>query len=125
MQHYPVNKQFCLALCTVKCGLVSERVTRANSNFLINEMLNFGTAIIFQNFHVFIQKNCPGTCIFLFLLQFIHPSQLLQENLQSLCNPNALCYTQFRACFFTQFRACFFTQFRACFLCTKTIVLWI
>ena len=51
MLHYPFTKQFCLALCTVKCGLACERVTRTNPHFFINEILNFGTANIIQVFH--------------------------------------------------------------------------
>ena len=60
MPQYPVAKQFCLTICTVKCGLVSEWVTRPNLNFFINEILNFRTAVIFQNFHLFIKKNATN-----------------------------------------------------------------
>ena len=55
MPHYRVSKHLCLTLSTVKCGLVSECVTRASPNFFTNEILNFGTAVIFQFFHLFIQ----------------------------------------------------------------------
>ena len=40
----PVAKQCCSALCVVKCGLVSDWVTRANPRFFIHEMLNFEAA---------------------------------------------------------------------------------
>ena len=55
MPHYPVIKQFCFTLRTVKCGIVSEWVIRANPNFFINEILNFGTAVPLQTFHLFMQ----------------------------------------------------------------------
>ena len=51
MLHYPFTKQFCLALCIVKCGLACECVTRTNPHFFINEILNFRTANIIQVFH--------------------------------------------------------------------------
>ena len=53
MVHYTVTKQFYLAICTVKCGLVSEWVTRAN-HYFFKEILKFGTAMISQVFHFFI-----------------------------------------------------------------------
>ena len=56
MVHYPVSEYFYLTICTVKCGLVSEWVTRTNPFFLINKILNFTTVVIFQIFHLFIQK---------------------------------------------------------------------
>ena len=42
MLHYPITKQFCFGLCTVKCDLESEGVTRANPSFFKNETLNLG-----------------------------------------------------------------------------------
>ena len=55
MVHYSLTKHFCFALRAMKSGLVSEWVTRANPNFLIHEILNFGTVVIFQIFDLFIQ----------------------------------------------------------------------
>ena len=46
MLYYPVNKQFCLALSAVKDSLLSQWVTRANPIFFINEISNFGSAMI-------------------------------------------------------------------------------
>ena len=51
MVQYPFTKQLCPALCKVKCGLVSEWVTRAYQLFFIKEVLNFGTAMIIQVFY--------------------------------------------------------------------------
>ena len=71
MLHGPVRKQFCYALCTVKCGLVSELVIRANPQFFIcrsvNKISNFGAAMITRFFYLFDQKNSknlPYFCLF-------------------------------------------------------------
>ena len=65
LQHWipqnPVTKQVC---GEVKCGLVSEMVTRVNPNFFISEILNFGTAVVFQVFHLFIQYFAKNIAIF-------------------------------------------------------------
>ena len=74
MPQIPVTKQFCLTLCTMKCGRVSEWVTWANPVFFINEISNFGTSVIFQIFHLFNQKIAKN--LFLFLWQSIHLLQL-------------------------------------------------
>ena len=39
-------------LCPMKCSFLSEWVTGATLHFFINEILNFGTAVIFQTFHL-------------------------------------------------------------------------
>ena len=56
-------KQFCLTLCIVKCGLVSEWVTGANPNFFINEILILGTAVVF---HLSIQQIAKNLALFCF-----------------------------------------------------------
>ena len=59
MLHCPVTEQFCPALCTVKCDLVSELVTRTNPNFFvcfrINKFSNFEAVMIIQVFLLLIQ----------------------------------------------------------------------
>ena len=52
----PVTKQLPLALCTVKCGIVSKRVTPANPHSFTKKIPNFAAAMIIQVFHLFIQK---------------------------------------------------------------------
>ena len=64
MPHYTVTKQIYFTLCTVKCGLVSELVIQSKTIFVINEILNFGTAVVFQIFHPFIQKNAKNLAFF-------------------------------------------------------------
>ena len=64
MPHYLLTRQFCRTLCTLKYGLVSEWVTRANPICFINEILNFGTAVIFQLFHLFIQWIAKSVALF-------------------------------------------------------------
>ena len=54
MLHYPVTKQFCVAVCTMKPCFISEWVTPANPHFFINEILNFETSIVIQIFHLFL-----------------------------------------------------------------------
>ena len=105
MPHYPVTKQFCFTLCIVKCGLVSERVTRANSNFFINEILNFRTVVIFQLFHLLIQQiamNIAFFCSFCKIVIFYssrknvwkltvtQTSTVPQKFLQDSCAPTRL-----------------------------------
>ena len=105
MPHYPVAKQVCFALSTVKGGLVSEWVTRANPNFFINEILNFGTAMIFQIFHLFIikiAKNLAFFCSFSKVftlyssrkkfckLTVIQTSTVPHNSMQVSCAPNRL-----------------------------------
>ena len=51
----PVTKHVCLSLSTVKCGFVSELVTRANAK-QINEKSNFGIAMFFHVFTSFPTK---------------------------------------------------------------------
>ena len=62
MVDYPITHFLCLSLCTVECGLVSERVTWANSHFFVNDILNFGTVMIIQVFYFSIRKTvkCRG-----------------------------------------------------------------
>ena len=64
MLHYPVTKQLCLALCTVKCIRVSREVTRTIPNFFIYEISNFGTAVFIQKFHICIQKIARNLAFF-------------------------------------------------------------
>ena len=55
MVHYPVTEQFRLALCTVNYGPVLEWVTRVIPHLFSHDILNFGTAMIIEVFHLFIQ----------------------------------------------------------------------
>ena len=105
MPHYPITKQFCLTLCTLKCGFVSEWVTCANSNFFINEILNFGTVVIFQIFQLFIQQianNLAFFCSFCKIFTFyssrnnvwkltlIQTSSVPHMSMQVSCAPKGL-----------------------------------
>ena len=47
------SKQFCPGLRTVKCSLVSERLTCINPHCFISEILNSETAVMLQVFHLF------------------------------------------------------------------------
>ena len=67
MLHYTVIQNLCFELCTVKCGLVSDWVTRSNPNFFIgfSKISIFPAAIIIQVFHFFIleiAKNLANFC---------------------------------------------------------------
>ena len=64
MPQYPVTKQFCFTFCTVERAFVSEWVTQASTHFFINVILNFGTAVMFQIFHLFIQKIAKNLAFF-------------------------------------------------------------
>ena len=66
MLHCPVTKHFCLALCTVKCGLVCEWVTRKKPQSFINEMSNFWAAVIIRVFEFLIQEIAKTVAFFFF-----------------------------------------------------------
>ena len=67
MLFYPVIKQLWLALCTLKFDLVSEWVSRTSRHFFIKEILNFGTAMLFQVFQLFMHSTAN---IFVFCTTF-------------------------------------------------------
>ena len=109
MPHYPVNKHFRQTLCTVKCGLVSEWVTRSSKSKLLHQrVLKRWDSRDVPSFPPLWSINCQESCNFLFLLQSVHHLQLWEEWLKTHCNPNLLCST----------------QIRASFLCTNTIYSW-
>ena len=102
MLHCPITKQFCLALCTVKCDLVSERVARANPLFFIcfriNKISNSGAAMIIRLFHLHIQKQ-PRILYFSVPFAKYSPFTSLEKSSERHCNPNTHCSPQFRANF--------------------------
>ena len=71
----PVTKSFCLAVCTVKSGLVFEWVTRVNQHLLIcfriNNYSKFGAATVIQVFPPFYALTFQEAYFFLFVLQRI------------------------------------------------------
>ena len=67
MLNCPVTKHFCFPFCTAKCGVFSEKVTRANPHFFINKISKFVAAMIIQIFHLFVHeiaKNYEFLCSF-------------------------------------------------------------
>ena len=101
---YLVTKQICHALCTLKYGLLSKWVTQSKTTFLINEFLNYGTAMIFQIFQHRTQKtakNLSLLCCFCKILTLyitgnkgkltvIQTSFVLHNSLQFSCTPSCL-----------------------------------
>ena len=109
--HCPMTKQYCIVFRTVKCGLVSAWVFRANPNFSIcfriGRTSNFGAAVIIQVFQPFIHYFSEYSCFLLFLLQVTPVLVLLEEGLEAHWNPNNHCSTQFCEKFFIQQIVCF------------------
>ena len=105
MMPYPVTKHFCPALCTVKCGRVSEWVTPTNSTFLEKRDIELWDSFDLPNFLHLYSLKCQQICMFLFFLQKIHWDEIWEAH----CNPNIHCST----------------QFRARFLYTKLLALWV
>ena len=66
--HCPMTKQYCIVFRTVKCGLVSTWVFRANPNFSIcfriDRTSNFSEAVIIQFFQPFIHYFSENSCFF-------------------------------------------------------------
>ena len=100
-----VTQHICPALPTLKCGLVSEWITQAKPHFFLNEILTFGTAMVIQVFHLFIQKtgkNLAFLCCFcrISTLYFstknvgnpsvIQTSTVSHSSVQISCTPNCL-----------------------------------
>ena len=73
MLHSPFTRQFCIALCAVKCGLVFEWVTRTIP-------------------HLFI-------CLFFFLLQSFHTLHLYEVCWKAHCDPIIYCFIKNRPTF--------------------------
>ena len=63
--------------CTVKRGLVSECLSPANPLFIINEILNFGTAMVVQIFQLFF--HWTGKTLGFYFMQSIHSVHLEEE----------------------------------------------
>ena len=101
LSHYRVTKQFCPALHTVKCGLVSESVAEANPLlficFGITKISNAGKPMISQVFNSLSNKMPRSLNFVLFSKNNL---LLLQEKCcAGKCIPNVHCSPQFRSSF--------------------------
>ena len=81
----------------------------SKSSFLHQRDLELRGSPDFPNFPPLYPINYQESCIFLFILQSIHPLQLFEERLIARCNPNIYCSA----------------PFRARFVCTKMLLLWV
>ena len=106
MLQYPVTKHFCFTICTMKYCLLSEWVTRTTPHF-IKEILNFGTAMIFQVFHLFTHLAAKNVAFFCSFWENIHLLHHWGKCWEAHCNPKVHCSTQFPASFFEQQTAWF------------------
>ena len=95
MLHCPITKHFCLSLCTVKCRLLSEWITRANPNFIVcfSKISNYGTAMLIQVFLFFthqFDKNLTFSSFFCKLVTIYISGKLIGKLIviQTSTDPN-------------------------------------
>ena len=63
MPQQPNTKQFCFALCTVKCDLVYQWVTQANPHFFMNEIFELWDCHDLAKIPVLYPINCREACL--------------------------------------------------------------
>ena len=87
MMRCPVARQLRLALCAVNCSLLF-RLDKSKFLPLLLQDSEVWSSNDHPSFPCLYALNCQETCVFVLLLQSVHPFNIWEECWEALCNPN-------------------------------------